>query len=259
MKISKRQAFLISTTIWCFCISLALIPLYIFDDFYSNSGICTALPLRSYITSSWIYSFSIFVCFNFLTFLFIALAQWPIFLKVKETVRKVRSTAENVELEVAKKLTMVVITDCLCWLPIGIMGMLAIGGIYLPRSIYAFVVVFVMPVNAALNPIIYTFPQLITLKAMKKCTKSLNLVIRRSARTLEFILTRDYCTTFVILMCFMSVVLIIVLLIYNFVYLSDIVKDLSMYEDMKQGKQLMYHQLRMSILKMSSFLNNSEN
>lgn len=43
-------------------------------------------------------------------------------------------------------------------------GILAISGIYMPRSIYAFVVVFVIPVNAALNPIIYTFPQLMTIK-----------------------------------------------------------------------------------------------
>lgn len=122
VKISKPQAFIVSSTIWCFCISLAIIPLFIFDDFYSNSGICTALPLRSNISPSWVYSFCVFVCFNFATFVFIALAQWPIFKKVKETVTKVRSTAENVELEVAKKLIMVVITDCLCSLPIGIMG-----------------------------------------------------------------------------------------------------------------------------------------
>lgn len=136
--------------------------------------------------------------------------------------------------------------------------MLAIAGIYLPRSIYAFVVVFVMPVNAALNPIIYTFPQLITLKAMKKCTEPMNRVIRRSARALEFILTREYCKRFVALLCFTSVVLFIFLLMYNLMYLSDIVKDLSLYEDIKQEKQQIYQQLRMSILKLSSFLNKSE-
>lgn len=43
-------------------------------------------------------------------------------------------------------------------------GILAISGIYMPRSVYAFVVVFVMPVNAALNPIIYTFPQVVTIQ-----------------------------------------------------------------------------------------------
>lgn len=122
IKISRKQAFSLSLVIWTFCFALSFFPLYGFDDFYSSSGVCTALPLRSDLTTGWIFSFCVFVCFNFFTFVFIALAQWPIYLKVKETVNKVRSTAGNVEYEVAKKLTMVVITDCLCWLPIGIMG-----------------------------------------------------------------------------------------------------------------------------------------
>uniref|UniRef100_A0A2C9LXT7 G-protein coupled receptors family 1 profile domain-containing protein n=1 Tax=Biomphalaria glabrata TaxID=6526 RepID=A0A2C9LXT7_BIOGL len=64
------------------------------------------------------------------------------------------------DLAVAKKLVFVAISDFLCWFPIGIIGFFSLKGQTFYRDVYAWFVVFVLPINSALNPIIYTIPAL---------------------------------------------------------------------------------------------------
>ncbi|KAI8792337.1 G-protein coupled receptor GRL101, partial [Biomphalaria glabrata] len=46
----------------------------------------------------------------------------------------------------------------MCWFPVGILGFLSLNGHIFDREVYAWVAVLVLPINSALNPIIYTFP-----------------------------------------------------------------------------------------------------
>ncbi|XP_021366731.1 relaxin receptor 1-like [Mizuhopecten yessoensis] len=60
------------------------------------------------------------------------------------------------EMTVAITLFFVVATDFFCWFPIGVMGVLAKCGVRIPDDVYAWVMVFVLPMNAAINPFLYT-------------------------------------------------------------------------------------------------------
>ena len=51
-------------------------------------------------------------------------------------------------------MSMRVCADCVFVLPTGV---LAIGGVPIPGEIYAWTVVFILPVNSALNPLLYSF------------------------------------------------------------------------------------------------------
>ncbi|VDH93935.1 Hypothetical predicted protein [Mytilus galloprovincialis] len=67
------------------------------------------------------------------------------------------ATRTNQDLKMARRLFLIVLTDFLCWFPVGIMGVLAMTGQVFPSEVYSWVAVFVMPINAALNPLLYTY------------------------------------------------------------------------------------------------------
>ena len=56
----------------------------------------------------------------------------------------------------AAKMGLIVGTDLLCWLPIIVMGILAQCNVTIPVEMYAWSVVFILPINSSLNPYLYT-------------------------------------------------------------------------------------------------------
>ncbi|XP_070570739.1 uncharacterized protein [Ptychodera flava] len=59
--------------------------------------------------------------------------------------------------KIAKRMTLIVLTDFCCWVPITVMGILALTDtVTIPGSVYAWTAVFILPVNSAMNPILYT-------------------------------------------------------------------------------------------------------
>ncbi|XP_021342800.1 G-protein coupled receptor GRL101-like [Mizuhopecten yessoensis] len=68
----------------------------------------------------------------------------------------ISSQTRQRDMSVARTLFMVVATDFCCWFPIGVMGVLSKSGYNIPDDAYAWIMVFVLPVNAAINPFLYT-------------------------------------------------------------------------------------------------------
>ncbi|KAK3761945.1 hypothetical protein RRG08_043835 [Elysia crispata] len=62
------------------------------------------------------------------------------------------------DLNLARRLAFVAFTDVLCWLPIGILGFLVLDGQILGGEAYAWMAVFVVSVNSALSPVLYSLP-----------------------------------------------------------------------------------------------------
>lgn len=60
------------------------------------------------------------------------------------------------EVVLAKRFFFIVFTDALCWIPIFILKFLSLLQVEIPDSITSWVVIFILPINSALNPIIYT-------------------------------------------------------------------------------------------------------
>ncbi|KAK6986998.1 G-protein coupled receptor GRL101 [Biomphalaria glabrata] len=79
---------------------------------------------------------------------------------VRKNIQNVRTNTRSKQLEfnIARKLAIVALTDFMCWFPVGILGFLSLKGQIFDREVYAWIAVFVMPVNSALNPILYTIP-----------------------------------------------------------------------------------------------------
>ncbi|VDI79049.1 Hypothetical predicted protein [Mytilus galloprovincialis] len=125
IRFGKKSAKRISVVVFLTSFILAVIPLFpgsYFDgNFYSRSAVCLALPLTRDKPNGWEYSFGIFIVFNFILFLIIAVTQLVIYKEVTNPIQ-IRSTKKNQDLTIARKLFLVVFSDFLCWFPVGVMG-----------------------------------------------------------------------------------------------------------------------------------------
>ncbi|XP_033752655.1 G-protein coupled receptor GRL101-like [Pecten maximus] len=162
LSMTWKHALIISMTFWIVSITLAVIPIfavqsYFKGEFYSQSGVCLALPLTGDEHPGTGYSFAVFVCLNSIFFVVIFVGQICIFISLKRSGRRMASTQNRKrEMTVAITLFFVVLSDFCCWFPIGVMGVLSRYGVKIPDEVYAWVMVFVLPINAAINPFLYT-------------------------------------------------------------------------------------------------------
>ena len=77
-------------------------------------------------------------------------------------------------------MTIIVLTDFLCWFPICVMGVASLGGARVPPQVYAWVAVFVLPLNSAVNPILYTISTTAFLTPAKKGIRRIRFSFRSS-------------------------------------------------------------------------------
>ncbi|OWF48575.1 relaxin receptor 1-like isoform X1 [Mizuhopecten yessoensis] len=161
-RISWKQAIFVSVFFWIVSITLAFIPIvsaqsYFKGEYYSQAGVCLALPLLGDDQPGSEYSFAVFVYLNSFIFGVIVLGQILILKTIRQKSRTIASSKSiQRERTVAKTLFLVVSTDFCCWFPVGVMGVLAKCGIKISDDAYAWVMVFVLPINAAVNPFLYT-------------------------------------------------------------------------------------------------------
>ncbi|XP_062570289.1 relaxin receptor 2-like [Saccostrea cucullata] len=117
----------------------------------------------------------IFVGFNFIIFLGIAVGQIVILSEVMKSSRMCNSSnVRRREVALAKSVVAVVLTDLLCWIPIGIIGMLTFCGFDVSKEVYAWILVLVLPINSALNPILYTLSSIVREQRRRKA-KEINV------------------------------------------------------------------------------------
>ena len=153
--------------VWVFGVMLSVIPIlgleYFYNKkhsvgFYGNSAVCLPLQLSAERMAGWEYAVGIFIGLNFVSFVYILVAYIVMFMTVKNTSKKVRSTNMNRESQMARRMLFIILTDFLCWMPVILIGLVSLlGEFYDPeKQAYIWIAVFVLPVNSSINPILYT-------------------------------------------------------------------------------------------------------
>ncbi|XP_033745945.1 uncharacterized protein LOC117331366 [Pecten maximus] len=171
IQFTKRKAMLTCMGVWLIALSIAVLPLlpinYFKGQFYSRSAVCLGLPLTREWPAGWEYGTAIFILVNFIIFICIAIGQILIYREVSGTHELIKSQRRSQDAAIARSLFLVVFSDFLCWFPLGIMGIMALSGHHIPPEVYAWAAVFILPINSALNPILYTFSAIIRQKKGK--------------------------------------------------------------------------------------------
>ena len=158
---SRGSALAACTVVWVVGIALATVPLLPVTshwEFYGQTGICIPLPFTTRKRfHGYDYSFSVMIILNFLLFLLIAVGQAIIYWSVRSNSISSSKNTGSRDATIARRLTTIVLSDFLCWFPIGLLGLLAYTGTPIPDEVNVAVAIFVMPFNSALNPFLYTF------------------------------------------------------------------------------------------------------
>ena len=154
---SAAVACLFTWFIGCLLAFIPLLPVTSHWEFYSQTGICIPLPVTRRDFKGKVYSVSVFIVLNFVLFLFIATGQAFIYWSVQKNAMKTETTKSAKDLTIARRLISVAVTDFLCWFPIGLCGLLASADTPISGEVNVALAIFVLPLNSALNPFVYTF------------------------------------------------------------------------------------------------------
>ena len=137
-----RGAFRVMAGTWIFVIFLAGIPLIglpYFGNFYGRSGVCLPFHITPDKPSGWEYSVFIFIVVNFITFATIAVSYAVMFVVARRTQKAVmRSRDAKAGDSMARRMTLIVATDFICWMPIILLGIASIAGAYIPPQVSSY-------------------------------------------------------------------------------------------------------------------------
>ena len=147
IRFTAGYAKIASIVAWILALIVAVMPVviapYFKGEFYSKSEVCLALPLTRNKQHGWEYAVTVFIGFNFVTFILIAFGQYLLFKEIRSSSKGLSlkpakraktpfSTSKpsnlttikgrSSDLQVARNLLLVASTDFLCWFPVGILG-----------------------------------------------------------------------------------------------------------------------------------------
>ncbi|KAI4874584.1 hypothetical protein NFI96_000021 [Prochilodus magdalenae] len=158
----RSQTFAVLAVIWLLGLFIAAVPLLsdeLFGNYYGRNGVC--FPLHSdriEKPTAKGYSTGIFLGLNLVAFLIIVVSYSSMFYSIYKTginATELRSRLHK-DVAVANRFFFIVFTDALCWIPIFLVKILSLLEVEIPGTITSWVVIFILPINSALNPILYT-------------------------------------------------------------------------------------------------------
>ncbi|ELT91079.1 hypothetical protein CAPTEDRAFT_74096, partial [Capitella teleta] len=161
--LTLRSVHKVMLIVWSLVIAIAVVPLIPSDYFKGHyySSVCMSIHITRESPPGWQYSVAVCHGLNLLAFLFIFFAYGYMYTRIKSSSKAVGNKRSQ-EMTIARKMTLIVLTDFCCWFPINIMGqrLLALGGMDIPGEMYSWTIVFILPINSAMNPILYTISTL---------------------------------------------------------------------------------------------------
>ncbi|KAH9415854.1 hypothetical protein DERP_000348 [Dermatophagoides pteronyssinus] len=165
-RLRSKDAKLIIISLWLIAIiisGLPLIPVEYFDNFYGRSGVCLALHITHERPNGWEYSVFVFLVLNLISFTLICGSYLWMFIVARKTQKAAKSngrrfvtTETKVQNRMARRMMFIVMTDFCCWMPIIGLGIVSLFGVRIPPQVFAWIAVFILPLNAAVNPTLYT-------------------------------------------------------------------------------------------------------
>ncbi|KAH1029514.1 relaxin receptor 2 [Dendroctonus ponderosae] len=156
--LTLKETWRVILCIWCFGICISVIPalgLLSSTKFYGVNGLCLPLYIDEPYLIGWEYSAIIFFGINAPSLLIIIYTYGGMFINIKNT-RNATSMPMN-DCQFAIRFFFIVLANIACWVPIITAKMLVYLKVDISGDFYAWLVVFVLPINSSLNPILYTF------------------------------------------------------------------------------------------------------
>ena len=124
--------------------------------YYSQTSVCMPRFFVVQGESAWEYSLFV-ITLNFLCFFYIAVGYIVAFIKLSKSQIKINAKLkEKNKSAIQKCISRIIITDFLCWIPICIISFVKLSGIYVNDVAYVVSAALLLPINSAVNPLLYT-------------------------------------------------------------------------------------------------------
>ncbi|KAJ8047727.1 hypothetical protein HOLleu_06794 [Holothuria leucospilota] len=185
IRFNQKWGKIVCTVIWFACLAVAFFTIFLKEtapNFYGYTDVCLGLPVvriprgvsgdykdsglgylvKEYSETegrvTWLYSSILYTYFGSTCLFVVAICYICMFISVLRSRRDSRRPSHgNDEMKLATTISVIVGTDMLCWLPIITLGVLSQSGINIPTKVNPWLVVFVIPINSAMNPFIYSY------------------------------------------------------------------------------------------------------
>lgn len=139
------------------------------SHYFATNGLCLPLHIDQPFTYGWQYSAFVYLGINFGAVMVIIVLYVRMYLAIMTDRQRCRPALFKAEKRedaiLAVRFFFIVVTDCLCWIPIVVIKVIALANVVISSSIYGWLVVFIIPINSALNPIVYTLAAPTSLRA----------------------------------------------------------------------------------------------
>lgn len=149
--------------VWLLAIVIALIPFLASmktqQRIYGNNPLCLPLYLNDPLAFGWQFSAIVHLGLNFSIVMTILILYIRLYLLIMATNRNssaIMANPRRQEAIIALRFLFIVVTDCFCWIPVVVIKFLALVNYPITHNIYGWLAVAVLPINSAVNPIIYT-------------------------------------------------------------------------------------------------------
>nr|KAG5689883.1 hypothetical protein BaRGS_023631 [Batillaria attramentaria] len=125
------------------------------------------------------YAFMVFIVLNLGLFVLTGSGQLLIYRAIRNGRVAASTQRRQQDLAIARRLFLIVFSDFCCWFPIGLMGLLAARGTPIPGVVNVWSAIFVLPLNSALNPFLYTLATLLERHRKKREAKRVQKMLGR--------------------------------------------------------------------------------
>lgn len=171
-RLSLQKAMFIMFIGYTFALTMAIMPLNGISD-YKKFSICLPLDIDSNLSSQ-IYIITL-IAIN--TFSFLLLLSC--YLRMYCAIRGSQAWNTN-DLRIAKRMSILVVTDFLCWMPIIIVAIATLFGYHvIGTNGIKILTIFILPLNSVANPFLYAI-------TTKKFKRDLDTLIRRTRSSVNF-------------------------------------------------------------------------
>ena len=152
---------------WLFGGAIAIIPAVFppyfnsnYITFYGQNSVCLPLQLLddNRQVLGWEYCLGLFGGLNLVLCIYVTVCYFRMYISLAQNDIRNTTTRKQEDSYLAKRILGIVITNLCCWVPVVIFTFLSLRGLTSRvKTLHAWTAVCLFPINAALNPIIYTF------------------------------------------------------------------------------------------------------
>ena len=155
-----RRNRIVSAMNWILFLGLSSIP-FGFPSYFGEqiiqNGACLFFNFTSGHYQGWEFMTFAFLSFNALAFIMMAVAYSWMYVSMNRSRHAAGRACSLSERILTRKMTLLVITDGVCWMPLIVTGVLGLCGQQIDPQWSVWLALFMLPLNSALNPFLYSY------------------------------------------------------------------------------------------------------